>query len=110
MGRNVLGDGIGRTIDENIIDSAFLDLLLTLGSFGAALYLLRLGWLLINLSRYKGFHSDSFMDAARAISFGITPTLLITSQMIKATGVLYWAFLAFTIAAHQFHQQSKPQE
>lgn len=102
---NVIGDGMGRTIDDDIIDSALLDLLLTLGWFGGALYLLALVWLFINFTRYQGFHSDSFMSAARAISFGITPTLLITSQMIKATGILYWAFLAFTIAAHRFYQQ-----
>jgi hypothetical protein len=103
---NVIGDGIGRTISEDIIDSAILDLLLTLGWLGAALYLAALALLLFNFTRYAGFPNDSFMSAARAISMAITPTLLITSQMLEATGVLYWAFLAFTIAAQRFQQNN----
>jgi hypothetical protein len=102
---NIIGDGIGRTISEDIIDSAILDLLLTLGWFGAALYLLALGVLLFQGGRFGGVREDSFMSAARGISLAITPTLLITSQMLEATGVLYWAFLAFPLAAYQSHAQ-----
>lgn len=107
---NPLGDGIGRTINDDIIDSALLDLLLTLGWWGAALYLAAIGLLLFNFTGYCGYQHDPFMTAARAISVAITPTLLIASQMLEATGVLYWSFLAFTIAAHRSQQQSKLQE
>jgi hypothetical protein len=94
----VVGEGIGRTVSEDIIDSAFLDMFLTLGWLGALIYLAALLAFVYNLINVVGTNTDPFLSAARAIAIGITPTLLMASQMIEATGALYWAFMSFSLA------------
>jgi hypothetical protein len=101
-----VGEGIGRTVSDEIIDSALLDLLLTLGWGGALLYFAALAALLYNISRPSVGEADPFLSAARAIAVGITPTLLMASQMVEATGVIYWSFLSLAFAAHR-HQQTR---
>jgi hypothetical protein len=101
-----VGAGIGRAMPENVVDSALLDLLLTLGWLGAALYFCAIAWLLLQGLRLTGFTHDSMLSAARVLSISITLTLPITSQMIDGTGVLYWAVLAFPLAAQQWHAQN----
>ena len=98
VGGNVVGEGLGRTVSEDIIDSAFLDMFLTLGWAGALLYLAALLAFHFRMFAIAGIKTDSFLSAARAIAIGITPTLLMASQMIEATGVLYWGFLSLAIS------------
>jgi hypothetical protein len=93
-----LGEGLGRIVNDDIIDSALLDLFLTLGWPGAALYLAGLALLLGQLASARPATGDAFHTATRAISFGITPTLLMASQMIEATGVVYWSCMALALA------------
>ncbi len=103
---NLIGDGIGRTFSEDLMDSALLDLLLTLGWCGTTMYLLALGVLLFQNTRAVSGARDAFLRAAYAIGLTMTLTLLITSQMIDVTGVLYWSFLAFPLAGQQWQAQN----
>lgn len=94
-----IGQGLGRIVSEELIDSAFLDMFLTLGWPGALLYLAGLFLFIIQIVVQGRRQSDPFVAAATAIVLAVTPLLLIASHMIEAAGVLFWAMMSFPLAA-----------
>ncbi len=111
---NALGNGIGNTyvakdgkLEPVIIDSGILDLLFTLGWFGAVFYLGGVLLLLYNLFQYSEYRFDPFMAAARAISISCFMMLPGGNAMVSFTGIVLWGFLGIAIAGHKYHQHQR---
>lgn len=110
-----LGEGIGNTykineqgvLQEVVVDSGILDILFTLGWFGAIPYLYGILQLMFTLFKYPEARFDPFMSAARAISFSIFVTLIIANVIIGVTGVLFWGFLGIGMAANKYYQHQR---
>lgn len=107
---NGLGNGIGNTfiisdgkLETVIIDSGILDMFFTLGWFGTIPYLGGMLLILFNLFQYSEFRFDPFMSAARAISISCFITLPGGSGMLGFSGMIFWSFLAITMAAHKYY-------
>lgn len=103
---NFVGDGIGWKAKYNdaLLDSAVLDLLLSLGWFGSFLYMG--GMLLLVFKLFQGFGSpfDSFPYTARAIGLGMMAQLLLGSVMLGLAGMVLWGFLGISLAARNYYQ------
>jgi hypothetical protein len=112
---NALGNGIGNTfiVDKSgkilpiVIDSGILEMFFTLGWFGAIPYLGGLILLLFKVLQYSEFRFDPFMAAARAIGIGCFVALPGGSSMLGFSGLVFWSFLALTMAAHKYYQHQR---
>ncbi|HMV47300.1 MAG TPA: O-antigen ligase domain-containing protein [Blastocatellia bacterium] len=108
-----MGKGVGvmeRTYavaadDEGIgpHDSAILELLLSLGLPGAMFYGIGLIALLFGLRPRRETRGDVFVDAARAIGFGMFAQLLLGSVMLGVMGAVLWSFSGVVMAAQKHH-------
>lgn len=109
---NGLGNGIGNTFIVNedgilvslVIDSGILDILFTLGWFGAIFYVGALILLLLKVLQALEFRYDTFMAAARAIGISCLMGMPIFSIMLGSSGMFLWGFLAIALAGHKYHQ------
>ena len=88
-------------------DSAILELLLSLGFLGAALYGAGLIALLFGLRAPGGvgIRSDSFANAAKAIGLGMFAQLILGSVMLGVMGAILWGFAGVVIAAGKYHAE-----
>ncbi|MEP7342033.1 MAG: O-antigen ligase domain-containing protein [Acidobacteriota bacterium] len=108
-----LGKGIGvmersyavAADDEGIgpHDSAILELLLSLGLPGTLLYGLGLIVLLLGLRPRPNTRSDTFVNAARAISLGMFVQLVLGSVILGVMGVVLWSFAGVVVAAQMYY-------
>lgn len=103
--------GITRT-EGVVLDSAVLDLLLSLGWVGTAFYMS--GLLLLVLQLFQGYSqfSDPFANAARALTLSILCQLPLGSVMLGFQGMVLWSFLGLGLAArsHEQHQRLQQQQ
>jgi len=99
---NFIGEGIGGTA---LLDSAVLDMLLSLGWFGTVFYMSGLLSLLFKLFHLKA-RLDPFASHSRAIALSIFFQLIFGSMMLGLPGLVLWSFLGLGLAAHNYHRQS----
>lgn len=86
-------------------DSAVLELLLSLGFLGAALYGAGLIALLFGLRVRGAVRADSFANAARAVGLGMFAQLILGSVMLGVMGAILWSFAGVVIAASKYHAE-----
>jgi hypothetical protein len=101
-----LGRGLGFVIQHSNFgsnDSGILSLLLTLGWFGSLFYLGGLLLLLFHISQANEARFDSFVTAARAISFAVFAQIGLGTAMLELSGMVLWSFLSIGIAAHKYY-------
>jgi hypothetical protein len=113
--RDPLGKGVGVmdrvyavAADDDGIgphDSAILELFLSLGVPGALFYGIGLIVLLLSLrSRSSGkIGSDTFVNAARAVSLGMFAQLVFGSVMLGVMGMVFWCFAGVVMAAQKHY-------
>ncbi|MBW4468477.1 MAG: O-antigen ligase domain-containing protein [Pegethrix bostrychoides GSE-TBD4-15B] len=101
---SIVGAGTGGiTRSEGVVlDSAVLDLLLSLGWFGTAFYMSGLALLVIRLFLGASQISDPFANAARALALSIICQLPLGSVMLGFQGMVLWSFLGIGLAARKF--------
>jgi hypothetical protein len=113
---SVLGSGFGYTWSVNertgrvevvVLDSGVLDILFTLGWFGAAMYIGGLTLLISQVLKLKESRFDDFVGAARAIGVTLLAMLLIGSVMLGLAGMIFWGFLAMAMAAHKYYENQE---
>jgi len=109
------GGGIGaldaaeRTAPSNLLgarDSAFIDMLVSLGWFGAALYSAAI--MLLLLSVVRGVGSDTFAVACSACLVGMVAQFALGSTMLGATGIVLWGFAGLVLAGRKYHAAGMP--
>jgi hypothetical protein len=103
---NVLGDGLGAIMDpaggKAVLDSAYLDLLVSLGWFGALAYLLGLALALGQFLKTPLDRNDDFAISARAIVFAMLFQSILGYVFIEMMGLLLWGFLGIGLAAQRY--------
>ncbi|MEB3339123.1 MAG: O-antigen ligase domain-containing protein [Leptolyngbyaceae bacterium] len=107
-----LGQGFGNTEIENnysigVRDSALLDMFFSLGWFGSIPYFGGLCLLSFALLQCVEAKVDGFINAARAIAFGVLAQFGFGSVMLGVTGMLLWGFAAMAMAGHRYYQQQQ---
>jgi hypothetical protein len=98
---NFQGMGIGNAPG---VDSAILNLLLSLGWLGTIFYMGGMLLLLFELFQCSESRLDPFASTARAIALGIFFQLILGSVMIEIPGVVLWGFLGMGMAARKYYQ------
>lgn len=101
----VFGKGLGYEGDERVLpmalhDSAVLEMLLTLGWLGTLLYVSGLTVLFLGLLSQS--RSDAFVDAARAICFGLLAQILLGNVFIAVSGIIFWSFAGLAMASRRY--------
>jgi hypothetical protein len=103
------GGGIGaldaaeRTAPNYLLgarDSAVIDMLVSLGWFGAALYGGAIVLLLLSVVRGAG--SDGFAVACSACLVGLVAQFALGSTMLGATGIVLWGFGGLALAGYRY--------
>jgi hypothetical protein len=88
-------------------DSGILEILLSLGWFGAATYFTGLGLLLYssvrNVRTLSGAN-DRFAVASNAIFVALIAQIALVSVMIGVIGAILWSFGAVSFAARRYHR------
>ncbi len=97
-----LGQGMGGNPEAHI-DSGILDMLFTLGWFGTIPYFFAIVALIMGTFQYFETRFDTFMATSRAIVLGTFAQLGLATPTVGLTGVVFWGFLALTLAGHQYH-------
>jgi hypothetical protein len=82
-------------------DSAFIDMLVSLGWFGAALYGAAI--VLLLLSVVRGVGSDAFAVGCSACLVGLVAQFALGSTMLGATGIVLWGFAGLALAGRKYH-------
>jgi hypothetical protein len=108
-----IGSGFGNKIefsttdDDTAIvqrDSGFIDILLTFGWIGGTIYLAAVFFLFLALlERAPDDEIDRFAAASRAVGFALFAQFFFGSVMIAVSGVCFWSFCGFWLAARQYH-------
>lgn len=107
-----IGTGFGGRIefttteDETAIDrrdSGIIDILLTFGWLGGALYFAGVAILFVTLLHRPASYDDRFAIAARAVGFAIFAQFTLGSVMIAVSGVIFWSFCSLWLAAQRYH-------
>lgn len=103
---NFLGDGIGDKsgLFDGAIDSAILDILISLGWLGTIFYVGGLLLLLFELFQDSHLSFDSFASNTRAITLGMFIQLPFGSVMIGLPGMILWGFLGLGLAATKYYR------
>jgi hypothetical protein len=103
------GGGIGaldaaeRTAPNYLLgsrDSALIDMLVSLGWFGAALYGGAIVLLLLSVVRGAG--SDGFAVACSACLVGLVAQFVLGSTMLGATGIVLWGLAGLALAGRKY--------
>ncbi|MFB2839237.1 O-antigen ligase domain-containing protein [Floridanema evergladense] len=104
----IIGNGLGgnAALGPNI-DSGILDIFYSFGWLGALPYLGGIILLIFSLLQYPEVRFDSFMGAARAISFGVFAQIGLNGATAGVFGVVLWGFLGIALAAHKYNTQPK---
>jgi hypothetical protein len=85
-------------------DSALIDMLVSLGWFGAALYSGSIMLLLLTVVR--GVGKDTFAVACSACLVGLVAQFALGSTMLGATGIALWGFAGLALAGRKFNAAS----
>lgn len=96
-----LGFGLGGAGEH--VDSAFIDMLLSLGWIGTLFYAGGLGLLLLSLFSGQEARFDTFASACRAIALSVFVMLLFSSVMVGLSGAILWGFLGMGTAANRYY-------
>jgi hypothetical protein len=97
---SMVGEGIGRETQ----DSNLLAMLFYLGWIGSLLY--SSGFILLLLEGFTNtdIRLDPFIGAARAVAMTTIIRIPVNGSLLGVSGMLFWGFLAFTIAATRFYR------
>jgi hypothetical protein len=104
------GGGIGaldaaeRMAPNNLLgarDSALIDMLVSLGWFGAVLYGIAVMLLLLLVVRGAGL--DTFAVACSACMVGLVAQFALGSTMLGATGIVLWGFAGLALAGRKYN-------
>jgi hypothetical protein len=107
------GGGIGaldaaeRTAPNYLLgarDSALIDMLVSLGWLGAAMYSGAIVLLLFSV--VGGANSDTFVVACTASLVGLVAQFVLGSTMLGATGIVLWGFAGLAMAGRKYHHAS----
>jgi hypothetical protein len=103
---NFLGDGVGVT--PGLLDSGIMEILISLGWFGAIFYGSGLLSLLFQLVHASKIRADPFASTARAIAVAMLCQIIGGSVMSGLPGMILWVFLSLGVAADKYycHQNS----
>jgi hypothetical protein len=82
-------------------DSALIDMLVSLGWFGAVLYGAAI--VLLLLSVVRGVGSDAFAVACSACLVGLVAQFVLGSTMLGATGIVLWGFGGLALAGRKYN-------
>lgn len=96
---NVFGDGLGG---DALLDSAILDIFISLGWLGTIFYISGLLLLLFQLIQDSKVSSDQFASTARAITMGMFSQIIFGSVMLGLPGMILWGFLGIGLAARRY--------
>jgi hypothetical protein len=115
---NGMGNGLGSIwiVKDNgqlevlVIDSGVLEILLTLGWFGAIPYLGGILLVTVKLAGSSEGRIDMFASTSRAISVSCFAQLVSNSAQIGFPGLIFWSFLGMSLAANKYHQHQKVME
>jgi hypothetical protein len=83
-------------------DSALIDMLVSLGWLGAAMYGAAI--VLLLFAAGGGAGSDTFAVACFACVVGLIAQFLLGSTMLGATGIVLWGFAGLAMAARKYHR------
>lgn len=106
---NFLGDGLGdkSALFDSAMDSAILDILISLGWLGTIFYVGGLILLLFELFQDSYLSFDLFANNTRAITLGMVIQIPLGSVMVGLPGMVLWGFLGLGLAAAKYyHYQS----
>jgi O-antigen ligase len=104
------GGGIGSSIAQpdtlinKNLDSGILDIFLTLGLLGTALYMGGMILIIFQICQFNKFRSDLFLGASRAISLSLCSILVMNPAQLGFKGILLWGFMGITLAAYKYNQ------
>jgi hypothetical protein len=111
------GKGIGAMDKEYAIDieseamgphdSAIVELILSLGWFGAAIYLGAIVSIVYSTLRTAPNRDDLFQIVSRAIIVSIFVQFPLGSVMIASPGVILWCFSGAELAAQRYYREQK---
>lgn len=99
---NFVGDGVGA--DQGLLDSAILDMLLSLGWLGTIFYMGGMLLLLFKLLLSPETRLDPFASTAHAIVLGIFFQLAFGSVMLGLPGMILWGFSGIGLAARKYYR------
>ncbi|MGD1867199.1 MAG: O-antigen ligase family protein [Phormidesmis sp.] len=102
---NFLGNGFGS--NNGLLDSAILDILLTLGWLGTIFYIGGAIPLLHSLFSDRAVRQDAFSSAVRAVCLGMIVQMLFGSVMLGLPGTVLWGFLGTGLAGQQYRKSCK---
>ena len=97
---NFLGNGFGA--ENGLLDSAILDILLTLGWLGSIFYVGGALPLLVRLLSDASMKGDSFASSVRAVCVGMIIQMPLGSVMLGLPGLILWGFLGIGLAGQQY--------
>jgi hypothetical protein len=116
---NVVGEGLGSTgvatklgtaggeLGEfGNFDSGLVNIFFVLGWPGSLLYVGGLAWLLFYAFRGGGTRPDLFATTSRGIVVAVLTQMIFSNTLIGVTGVVFWSFLALSLAAQAYHTQN----
>ncbi|MGB3299779.1 MAG: O-antigen ligase domain-containing protein [Phormidesmis sp.] len=99
---NFVGNGFG--FDNGLLDSAILDILLTLGWIGTIFYIGGALPLLRNLFSDHAVKQNTFSSAVRAVCLGTIAQMPFGSVMLGLPGMVLWSFLGLGLAGQQYRK------
>jgi len=109
------GKGIGAMDKEYAIDieseamgphdSAVVELVLSLGWFGSAVYVGGIVSILLSMLKTRPHKGDLFQIGARAIVLSIFIQFPLGSVMIASPGVILWCFAGAELAAQRYYKE-----
>jgi hypothetical protein len=103
---NPVGAGIGNT---HSFDSGILMIGATLGWVGGIPYLGTLLLLIWQVMKTQSAVTDSFAKAAESIALGMLTQLGFGPNSLGLPGMLLWGFIGVSLAAKQYHINTKSQ-
>ncbi len=110
-----LGNGIGNlwvmgpngVLSQIVTDFGIADVFITLGWIGGIPYLLGTGMLLTKAMQSNEASHDSFLSAARAISFSMIAQMVFANALLSVSGMLIWSFLGISLAGDLYHRRQR---
>jgi hypothetical protein len=107
-----LGSGLGNVwvvkdngqVEVLVIDSGVIEILMTLGWFGAIPYLSGIFLILFRLFKSSESRFDIFASTCRAIGISCFLQLIGGSAQLGLSGLLMWGFLGMGMAANKYYQ------
>lgn len=99
----LIGNGFGLPG----MDSAIIDMFLSIGWLGFLPYIGGIILLVFKLLQSSKSGFDPFVSAGTAISLSILATLGLGNPLSEVTGVILWSFLGIALAGHKYYQYQR---